>query len=57
MPSNQKRHTCVVCGVKRVESLMIPIMYRRLGLLKWRCDSFKLNKKKGVSNNCSEWTP
>ena len=57
MPSKFKRHTCVKCGAKRVEPLMLVHRRPHFGLVKWVCNSDLLNKKIGVSNYCSKRTP
>ena len=39
--TNQKRHTCIICKRKRVESKMILLL---LELNHWYCDSCKTHK-------------
>lgn len=58
MPTNQKRHTCIVCGCKRVEKYM-KIKYRtRFSFIsKWICDTSKLTCNINGSSNCRERTP
>lgn len=58
MPTNQKRHTCINCGSKRVEKYM-KIYYRiRFSFVpRWICDTSKLTQNINGSSYCSKRTP
>ena len=58
MPTNQKRHTCSVCGCKRVEKYMKITNFRKFSnIAVWVCDVEKLNLLVNGSYNCSKRTP
>lgn len=58
MPTNQKRHTCNICGCKRVEKYMKIIRYRKFSNIPvWACDTTKLNLIINGFDNCRKWTP
>lgn len=57
MPTIQRRHTCIICGCKRVERYMLVARRPRFGLLKWRCNVELLRDVVNGSNNCSKRTP
>lgn len=58
MPTNQKRHTCIQCGSKRVEKYMKIIRYRKFSNIPvWQCDVSTLNFLINASNYCRERTP
>lgn len=58
MPTNQKRHTCIICGCKRVEKYM-KIQYRTRfsNIPKWVCDTSKLTDQINGNTYCSKRTP
>lgn len=43
MPTNQKRHTCYKCGVKRVEKYMHPFFYYSRTKSVWVCNDCTFN--------------
>ena len=58
MPTNQKRHTCSVCGCKRVEKYMKIARFRKFShIAVWVCDTRKLNEIINGSIYCSKRTP
>lgn len=58
MPTNQKRHTCVICGAKRVEKYLKVANIRKFSnIVMYQCDTSKLSFIINGNVNCSKRTP
>lgn len=58
MPTNQKRHTCIKCGAKRVEKYMHrQIKKRFIPSIHWECDECFIFSNHGVKLSSVTWTP
>lgn len=60
MPTKQKRHTCALCGCKRVEKYMFSLFDDKFGIRKkniWFCNGALLVVNINHFGNCSKRTP